>query len=63
MLRLKAQLKEVKGEFDYFTNLEVERRLLISKFWFSDKKRGRAKVTGAKAAHLDKLYRYMRRSV
>lgn len=50
-----------KGEFDYFTNLEAERRLLIYKFWFSDKKRGRAKVTGAKAAHLNKLYRYMRR--
>lgn len=62
MRRLKAQLKEVKGDFDYRTNLEAERRVLIRKFWHSDKTRNRAKVTGAKVAHLDKLYRYMMRS-
>jgi hypothetical protein len=62
MRRLKARVKDVKGEFDYFTNLEAERRVLIHKFWHSDKTRNRAKVTGAKAAHLDKLYRYVMRS-
>lgn len=62
MIRLKAQLKEVKGSFEYWVNLEAERRGLIHKFWHSDKQRNRVKVTGAKAAHLDKLYRYMLRS-
>jgi len=51
----------MKGKFDYFTNVEAERRLLVNKFWFGQK-RSRAKVTGAKAAHLDKLYRYVLRS-
>lgn len=62
MRRLKAQLKEVKGEFEYSTNLNFERSTLIRKFWHSDKTRNRAKVTGAKAAHLSKLYRYMLRA-
>jgi hypothetical protein len=51
-----------KGDYQYWVNLEAERRVLIHKFWHSDKTRNRAKVTGAKAAHLNKLYRYMIRS-
>ena len=52
----------IKGCCTYSNNLEFQRRVLIRKFWYSDKTRSRAKVTGAKAAHLDKLYSYMLRS-
>jgi len=60
--RIKYVGKDTKGDFDYRTNIEAERVVLIHKFWYSDRNRSHVKVTGAKAAHLDKLYRYMRRS-
>lgn len=45
----------------YRENIEAERRALLRKFYYSQN-RSSIKVTGAKYAHMQKLYTYLLRS-